>query len=97
MDESFLNILEWGSAKLLGSSGLGQIGSGNRARLGCPDHSDLGQNILYAYDDTENVGDIDPDVLEATLQSQADSSIQWVQDNKMLCSSEENKTSGGWH
>ena len=56
-----------------------------------PEHSDLGQSILYADDDTENVSDADPQALEEKLQSQADSATQWIQDNKMLCSGEKTK------
>ena len=51
-----------------------------------PDHSDLGQNILYADDDTEIVTDNDPEALAIKLQKQADSATGWIQDNKMLCS-----------
>ena len=51
-----------------------------------PEHSDLGENILYADDDTENVSDRDPVRLQEKLQLQADSSVQWIRDNKMLCS-----------
>ena len=51
-----------------------------------PEHSDLGENILYADDDTENVSDKDPDTLQNKIQKQADSSVQWIEDNKMLCS-----------
>ena len=53
-----------------------------------PEHSDLGQSILYADDDTENVSDADPLALEEKLQHQADSATKWIQDNKMLCSGE---------
>ena len=56
-----------------------------------PEHSDLGQNVLYADDDTENVTDKNPDVLQEKLQKQADSSVQWIQDNKMLCSGDKTK------
>ena len=47
-----------------------------------PEHSDLGENILYADDDTENVSDNDPNSLQEKLQFQANSSVQF----KMLCS-----------
>jgi hypothetical protein len=56
-----------------------------------PEHSDLGENILYADDDTENVSDKDPDILQEKLQKQADSSVQWIQDNKVLCSGDKTK------
>ena len=56
-----------------------------------PEHSDLGENILYADDDTENVADKDPDILQEKLLKQADSSVQWIQDNKMLCSGNKTK------
>ena len=51
-----------------------------------PEHSDLGEGILYADDDTENVTDKDPNMLQEKLQIHGDSSVQWVTDNKMLCS-----------
>ena len=56
-----------------------------------PEHSDLGHDILYADDDTENVSDSNPEVLQEKLQRQADSSTSWIQDNKMLCSGEKTK------
>ena len=56
-----------------------------------PEHSDLGQNILYADDDTENVTDKNADTLQEKLQKQADSSVQWIQDNKMLVSGDKTK------
>ena len=56
-----------------------------------PEHSDLGDTILYADDDTENVTDADPKSLEEKLQKQADSATGWIQDNKMLCSGEKTK------
>ena len=56
-----------------------------------PEHSDLGESILYADDDTENVADEDPDKLQEKLQKHADSSVQWIQDNRMLCSGDKTK------
>ena len=56
-----------------------------------PEHCDMGKNILYADDDTEIVTDKDPDQLQYKLQKQADSSVQWIQDNKMLCSGDKTK------
>ena len=56
-----------------------------------PEHSDIGQDILYADDDTEIVSDPDPEALEEKLQRQANSSTRWIQDNKMLCSGEKTK------
>ena len=56
-----------------------------------PEHSDLGQDVLYADDDTEIVSDRNPEVLEAKLQAQVDSSTSWIQDNRMLCSGDKTK------
>ena len=56
-----------------------------------PEHSDLGQNILYADDDTENVTDKNADELQEKLQKQAESSVQWIRDNKMLVSGDKTK------
>ena len=39
-----------------------------------PEHSNLGQDILYADDDTEIVTDPDPERLEQKLQEEANSS-----------------------
>ena len=50
-----------------------------------PDHSDLGEDVLYADDDSGHVQDKGPEVLQAKLQSFADSSTQWIQDNRMIC------------
>ena len=56
-----------------------------------PEHSNLGQDILYADDDTEIVTDPDPERLEQKLQEQANSSTGWIEDNGMLCSGEKTK------
>ena len=56
-----------------------------------PEHSDLGHDVLYADDDTESVADPDPVALQEKLQSQVESSTNWIQDNKMLCSGEKTK------
>ena len=56
-----------------------------------PEHSNLGETILYADDDTENVADKDPDKLQVKLQHQADSSVNWIQDNMRLCSEDKTK------
>ena len=56
-----------------------------------PDHSDLGEDVLYADDDSGHVQDKDPEVLQAKLQSFADSSTLWIQDNRMICSAAKTK------
>ena len=56
-----------------------------------PDNSEEGCDILYADDDTSNVSDPDPDVLENKLQAKANSASQWILDNEMLCSGEKSK------
>ena len=54
-----------------------------------PSHSTNGQPVLFADDDTEMVSD--PDELERKLQEQADSSVEWITDNKMVCSGAKTK------
>ena len=56
-----------------------------------PDHSAEGFDILYADDDTSNVADKDPEILEMKIQDKANSATQWIQDNKMICSGEKTK------
>ena len=56
-----------------------------------PDHSAEGFDILYADDDTSNLADQDPEILEMKLQEKANSATAWIQDNKMICSGEKTK------
>ena len=56
-----------------------------------PDHSDLGEDILYADDDSGQVTAKEPDELESKLQEFATSSTNWIQDNRMICSGEKTK------
>ena len=49
-----------------------------------PAHSDTGQSIMFADDDTEIIVDSDPIMLQLRLQSQADSASKWIEDNKMF-------------
>ena len=51
-----------------------------------PEHSDIGHDVLYADDDSGQVSAKDPDELMHDLQTFADSSVNWIQDNKMVCS-----------
>ena len=55
------------------------------------DNSEDGHDILYADDDTSNVSDKDPEVLEVKLQAKATAASQWIQDNRMICSGEKTK------
>ena len=48
-------------------------------------------SILYVDDDTDNVKDSDPEVLEQKLQIQAKKSTEWIRDNNMVCSGEKTK------
>ena len=56
-----------------------------------PEHSELGEDILYADDDSGHVHAKDPEVLAQKLQSFADSSTNWIQDNRMVCSAAKTK------
>ena len=53
-----------------------------------PDHSDNGEDVLYADDSTRVVSAKDLDTLEIKIQQHADSATEWISDNKMICSSE---------
>ena len=52
---------------------------------------DSGDSVLFVDDDTDNVRDANPDVLEEKLQSQADRSTEWVRDNDMVCADDKTK------
>ena len=56
-----------------------------------PDHSDLGEDILYTDDDSGQVTTKEPDELESKLQEFANSSTNWIQDNRKICSGEKTK------
>jgi hypothetical protein len=56
-----------------------------------PDVRDDGSSILYADDDTDNVSDCDPDILEQKIQNEANRSTAWVHDNKLVCSGSKTK------
>ena len=56
-----------------------------------PDVRDDGSSVLYADDDTDNVSDKDPEVLEQKIQHEADRSTAWVHDNKLVCSGSKTK------
>ena len=56
-----------------------------------PENSEFGESVLYADDDTENVSDKNPDILEGKLQEKANLSTQWISDNKMVCSGDKTK------
>ena len=50
-----------------------------------------GNSILYVDDDTDNVKDKDPEILEEKLQCQARRSTEWIRDNNMVCSGAKTK------
>ena len=56
-----------------------------------PDVREDGSSILYADDDTDNVSDKDPDILEQKIQHEANRSTAWVHDNKLVCSGKKTK------
>ena len=56
-----------------------------------PDHSDIGEDVLYADDDSGHVQAKDPEELEDKLQEFADSATNWIQDNRMICSAAKTK------
>ena len=56
-----------------------------------PDVRDDGHSVLYADDDTDNVQDSNPDLLERKVQTEANRSTAWVKDNKLVCSGSKTK------
>ena len=56
-----------------------------------PEHSDLGEDVLYADDDTGHVHAKEPEELVQKLQAFADNSISWIKDNMMVCSNSKTK------
>ena len=56
-----------------------------------PEHSELGEDILYADDDSGHVYAKEPELLVEKLQTFADSSTSWIQDNQMVCSASKTK------
>ena len=56
-----------------------------------PDVREQGSSVLYADDDTDNVSDSDPDILQQLIQREADLSTAWVNDNKLVCSGAKTK------
>ena len=47
--------------------------------------------MLFADDDTDNVYDSDPEVLEEKIQREANRSTEWVEDNWMACAGDKTK------
>ena len=56
-----------------------------------PDVREEGSSIIYADDDTDNVSNKDPNILQQKIQREADLSTSWVRDNKMVCSGSKTK------
>ena len=56
-----------------------------------PDVREEGSSVLYADDDTDNISDPNPDILEQKIQNEANRSTSWVHDNKLVCSGKKTK------
>ena len=56
-----------------------------------PEHSKLGEDVLYADDDSGHVHAREPEELIHKLQNFADSATRWIHDNKMVCSPSKTK------
>ena len=56
-----------------------------------PDVREEGSSVLYADDDTDNVSDTNPNILEQKIQNEANRSTFWVHDNKLVCSGKKTK------
>ena len=56
-----------------------------------PEHSDNGEDVLYADDDSGHVKSKDPEELVRRLQTFADSATSWIRDNRMVCSAAKTK------
>ena len=52
---------------------------------------DVRCSVIYADDDTDNVIENDPDNLQHKIQREANLSISWVNDNKLVCSGSKTK------
>ena len=50
-----------------------------------------GESILYADDDTDNVSSACPLELQQKIQAEADLSVDWVNDNRLVCSGDKTK------
>ena len=49
-----------------------------------PDVRDDGSSVLYADDDTDNVSDANPEILEQKIHHEANKSTSWVHDNSAV-------------
>lgn len=56
-----------------------------------PDSTEEGESVVYADDDTDNVSDSDPNVLQEKIQREANRSTDWVSDNRMVCAGDKTK------
>ena len=56
-----------------------------------PDVREEGDSVFYADDDTDNVSDASPDLLEEKIQIEANKSTAWVHDNRLVCSGAKTK------
>ena len=56
-----------------------------------PDVRIEGSSVLYADDDTDNISDANPEILEQKIQQAANDSTSWVHDNKLVCSGSKTK------
>ena len=50
-----------------------------------------GESVVYADDDTDNVCSESPQILQNKIQAEADSSVKWVNDNRLVCSGSKTK------
>ena len=56
-----------------------------------PEARNEGSSVVYADDDTDNISDNDPNILQEKIQFEANLSTSWVKDNKMVCSGSKTK------
>ena len=52
---------------------------------------EVGESVLYADDDTDNVSSECPTNLQHMIQMEADLSVAWVNDNRLVCSGSKTK------
>ena len=56
-----------------------------------PEDTTVGESVLYADDDTDNISAPSIDILQRRVQREADLSTSWVRDNNLVCAPDKTK------